>query len=615
MAYVQKMNEEDEQQAAVSPEKVLTQGSTGADDGQAEAQPAAGAQTTPGKQKGSGWTNLVNYANANREAGQQMAGRVAQSIQNQGTQAQQTGQTYQATANTAIEAATPKHDQSIIDDLANDPTKVTGDRATQLQAMRSAQYSGPKAAQDVAGYQDASNAYEQTAEQAEAAEDFEGRRSLIANAYGKGANTTAGESRLNSFLAGAGGGQQLADVHRAYDKNSAFQKGWGDLVSSVTGNIGKADESAKTTNAAANTALDTAVASIDKTFEGYGKQADTTNTSHTAAYTALDEQLRSSSAKTRAKAFEEIGLDAATGEWLVGQGYSLPQLVAAGKSRTAGDFASDKDVANAQALYGLKGAQMDPALLAKSGGDGSAYTKNTSAMSDASRAKGIQDAVTNRLKDAQQARDLKYSSIAGDFTGFGGPSNATLAKLGINRADYDFASEQGIDPMEWVTRGGALNYGDVTSKAERQGWANLMNSLGLDASSFDVQDTQDEGKAFTFDKGKFGGAVKTRRDAIAAEKAAAEAAARRAAEEAAAQQATAEQAAPTLDGAVDAATGSPLEQVLDAIPNPEFANPTPSGGRVGRILSDKREKTAVRAVNDDEVGAFLKSLGRNKRHG
>ena len=613
MAYVQKTTDEEEQQggAPAGPEKVLSEGTSGADDGQADAQPAAqaqGAQSTPGKQKGSGWTNLVDYVNANREAGQSMAGKVVQGVQDRGAQAQQQGQGFRNTASQVVSAATPQRDDSILTDLQNDPTKVAGDRAKQFQAMRTAEYQGPKAAQDVGGYQDARSAYDKTAQDAEAAQDFEARRGLLSNAYGNRSDYSAGESRLDSFLTGAGGGQQLAETRQAYGKDSGFQKGWGDLVSSVSGDIGKADAAAKKTAADTQAALESAVGASDKKFADYSKKASDTNAANTASFKALDTQLRSGDAATRARAFAEIGLDASTGEWLASQGYSLPQLVEAGKSMTGGDFASDQDVANAKALYGLKGANLDPSVIAKSGADGAAYGKNAKAMKSAADAKAIQESVAARLAAQEKARNSEWEGLAHEFTSFTGPSDSALAKLGMSRDDYNFAYQQGIDPLAYAKRSGAkLTAGDVATAQERQGWADLMAGLGLNSGTFDLQDKQDEGGAFSFDKAGFGGAVQAKRDHVAAQKAAAAAAARKAAEEEAARQALASQAS--------AAPGA-AASVIPYVPGPALPtlmNPSPKpGGTAGRILSDKRTKTDVQDVDDDEVGSFLKSLGGKK---
>jgi hypothetical protein len=598
MAYVQKTTDEDEQlQGQEGPEKVLSQGTATADNGQAEAPTSGPQQTAPGKAKGSGWTNLVDYVSANRGAGQQMASRVGETIQNQGDQAQQQGQNYQNSAAQTVSAATPKRDQSLIDDVMNDPTKITGQRAQQFQAQRNASYAGPKAAQEIAGYQDVQAAYDKTSKAAQDAGDFEGRRGLLHDAYGKRSDYTAGESRLDSFLTGADGAQQIAEAQQNFGQGSNFQKGWGDLVSSVSGKISEADAAAQATKADTNAALDSAVTGSDRKFAEYSKKADATNAANTAAYQKLDSRLRSEDPKKRAKAFAEIGLDAKTGEWLMSQGYSLPQLVSAGKSMKGGDYASDKDVANAKALYGLKGTNIDPNILAKSGGDGSAYVKNAQAIKGASDAKAMQDAIASRLAAQNAARADEFGMMNHEFISFNGPSDKILNKLGISREDYIVAAENGIDILGYAKAGKKLTAGDVATAKERQGWTNLMTSLGLNPANYDLQDRQDEGDAYSFDRDGFNAAVLATRDRLAAEEAARAAAAAQAGS----------------SGGGGGRGGTDHDYTVQTPYGEVHAdNPTPDGKF---ISSDKRAKKDVKNVDDDEIGSFLKSLGRKNQYG
>ncbi len=565
MAYIQKTTDDEENpQAEQGPEKVLSTGAPSQDSDRADP-----VQTSPGKTSGTGWTNLVDYANANRGAGQQMAGKVTQSVQDQGRNAQQAGRTYQDTANKAVTAATPGRDQSIINDVTKNPTAVSGARADMFQGMRNAEYTGPKAAQDIAGYQETGAAYDATAKSADAVTDFEGRRDLLHNAYGKRSDYTAGEGRLDSFLTGANGGAQLAQTQQAYNKDSGFQKGWGDLVSSVSGNIGKADATAKATKTDSNAALDSAVSGINEKFAGYGKQAETTNAANGEAFKVLEGRLNSARPVMRAKAFAEIGLDAATGEWLKSQGYSMSQLIQAGKAMTTGDFASDGDIASAQSLYGLKGTELDPTLVAKSGGKGE-YGKNSTAMGYADRARKVQEDVSGRLATSQGARDEAWGSLGNELTSFDGPSDATLKQLGLSRADYTFAYQQGIDPMAYAKQGVKQTAGDVASKKERRDWGNLMAALGLNAGTLDVADKQKEGDAYSIDRLGLRTAVEAKRNEAAIANRAKEAASSRAAQ----QKAVVQQAVPTVvDAGGDAVKDTLMENsVLDIVPQTNGLN-------------------------------------------
>lgn len=512
MAYLPIEDEDENQTEQQGAERVLSNSSGQIDAGSGQGGGSVSGGASPRPTQGSkGWTNLQNYVAANEGTGQRMAGDVSSKVTQRASDASQAGQSYATTASERVRQGTANVDNDILKAVREAPTTIAGDEGKKqaFNQQLNATYAGPQAYSDIEGFQDAGKKYKGVAQNADQARTFEGRSTLLDDVYGR-PSYTRGEKNLDSFLIGGGDGRdQMEAVAKNYGTGSQFENSWDELLSKVSGQIDQGRATTDATRNAARETLDSEISTVDSRFADYKSKADQTNATNTSAYSDLAARLGSTSPKKRAKAFESIGLDAGTGEWLASMGYTLPQLVAAGKGMMAGDYASEDDVSRYSALSDLAGRAVDPTLFEKGGGDGTPYSVNRKAIETGTNAKKIHDDLQKRLADAQAKRDydlgLANAAIAGTLQGnFDGHNptqhSQTGMDLGIDLSYLSQARELGIDPSKYLKAGSKLNVGDVATDAERKGWTKLMRALGLNSARDQFRDVQDEGKAASFDK-------------------------------------------------------------------------------------------------------------------
>jgi hypothetical protein len=508
MAFVKDDDEEKLGQPgqAQGSETVLSSGNTAQGPGGA---PQAAGSGPAEKPKGTGWTNLVSYVDANKPQAQGMAQKVVGNVGTKANEVKTNAGIFATGANEAIANQTPKRDDSIIADIGTNAASVANDatRRQQYEDMRTASYQGPKSANEIEGYQENAQGYQNVAKSADALEDFEQRRGTIAQAYEPRSDYTAGESRLDSFLVGQGPAREtILEGKGTYGTGSEYGKGWDDLLTGIGSNIDAADATANKIKTDTNDAMTGAVEKIGTTFSGYSDVAGASNKANQATFDRLGKELVDANPNVRNKAFAEIGLDSGTGEWLLKNGADLKGLIAAGKERTAGDYAKDDELAQFNALSSLSPSTgLDQNLATRTGNDANAFKSNQQKIEDGRQAKALQDSLENRLKTEQGKRDSELKVYTDAITSYNaGPSNysadptahlAPLSRLtGISTKALAEAQAKGLNIDQYLTTGKNLNVGDVATDDERSGWASLLGKIGINPT-YDVRDTQDEGKS------------------------------------------------------------------------------------------------------------------------
>lgn len=521
MAFV-KDDEEEKlgQPQAQGNETVLSSGG-GSGPMQPGASAAAPAQgQAPQKPKGTGWTNLVNYVDANKPQAQDMAQKVVGNVGQKADAAKGASSVFATGANQTITNQTPKRDDSIIKDIGTNAASVANDaeRRKQFESMQTAKYQGPNAASEVEGYTDVAQNVQGVAKGADDLEDFEKRRNTITEAYTPRTDYTRGESRLDSFLVGQGPARDtILEGKGNFGTGSQFTKDWEDLVTGIDTNIGTADASAKQLAKDTNDALTGATDATRQRFTGYNDAATQANDANKATFDRLTTQLTDKNPNVRNKAFAEIGLDTGTGEWLLKNGAKMTDLIAAGKARAAGDFAKDDEIAQFQALSSLMPGGLDANLATRTGAEANAFKSNQEKITQARDAKALQDTLESRLKTQQAKRDQEYAVYNDAVTSaMAGPSAYSkdpvahlqpLARLtGIDANTLANAQAKGMDMRQFLKKGANLNIGDVATDKERSGWASLLGKIGINPA-YDTKDRQDEGAAYSFDQASMQAAI------------------------------------------------------------------------------------------------------------
>lgn len=241
MAFVQQNQDDEEQLGGQQPqqgaEKVLTESTNPGDNAQNAPQGGEGA-----KPRGTGWVNLVNYVNANKDQGQQIAKSVAGGVQAKVDKANQ--------AATAFEPAAQQQIDAGVQTVYNTPPPVKrppknsgspGTGGVGRSPTGTTAYNGPTSIEAVQGYGNASQAVADASKDAQGLGSQEGIQGVLKGQYGR-PNYTAGEQRLDSFLVGAAG---APEINQAQQNAAAAQTGWDSLVDRVRGNVADVQDEKK----------------------------------------------------------------------------------------------------------------------------------------------------------------------------------------------------------------------------------------------------------------------------------------------------------------------------------------------------------------------------------
>lgn len=164
-------------------------------------------------QRGSGFTGLQQYLNANRGAAQQMGGELAAGL-NKSAADVQNEINVGANAFTAdAQAGTPQYDQT----TAMLEGGVLGEQARN----GGIQYRGPNTLRDVVDTGQLQTRVNAVGQQAELVGTDAGRATLLQQRYGQGYTGVGGRS-LDAWLAGVGGGDAIANATTGISKLQSY---------------------------------------------------------------------------------------------------------------------------------------------------------------------------------------------------------------------------------------------------------------------------------------------------------------------------------------------------------------------------------------------------------
>lgn len=246
-----KQNEEDDQNQQTQPTQQL-----GSESPVITANTVKSAGSEDGKTSSGSFTNLNSYLDANKSLGfgQQVAGRVAGTVDSADQAQQQADQGFRSQA----DAATVKKDDNILQGVKTDATSIANDDAKRAsyEKMRDARYAGPQNLVDTDLYEPASSATEKAWSTATQTKDEGGRKAYLNQEYGAGAGRygyTAGQQKLDNLLI-----QQDPDSKKAFEdswqKAGKTKDNFGALTSSLNQYAQqRAGETADTRNAARGT--------------------------------------------------------------------------------------------------------------------------------------------------------------------------------------------------------------------------------------------------------------------------------------------------------------------------------------------------------------------------
>jgi hypothetical protein len=511
MAYQQNFNDDDEQNqgaAQTGSETVLSPESSSAN-----SNPATGAAPTEAsKPRGSGYTNLSQYVDANKDQAAGMAGKVTGEIAGRLSSAQDQAKQFQSTVGSKAKENTVQ-DTGVIGALQNGPTKF-GQANWQAQYKKNvAGYQGPQSAQAVEGYQPLADQFQKVDQSAKALDSQAGRYQAAQDTFSKtDKQYNRGENLLDSFLLGTGAGSKVLGDYKQSYQAAAPTTSWENLVSGLNTQIGQARDTSNATKTATESALKGRIGAFDQDFDAKQSSLDKQNAQNAAGFQGLQAQLGSQDAAQRAQGFQQLGIDPAEGEWLVSQGYNPLQLAQQTGARGLGDVVGAQDQQGYEALLGLQG-QTPSRAFTTTGNKDAAYNVNQQQLGAIRPAKAIEDAVKGRLSEQQAKRNSDYDLVQNAISS---PTQKAAEALGLDDYQLQEAIRYGLLNPEGIKKGADLNYGDVATNDERSQFSNLMNTLGL--SGIDLQDTQDEGSAYKFDRDSLLGGLNASR--LAEEKAA-----------------------------------------------------------------------------------------------
>lgn len=252
MAYQENFLDKDKEQATDEGGQVL---SSGNDTGSSMPGSQTASGSTPSStDKGSGFTNLSQYVNANADQSKGMAEKVTGSLRQQladvpnkvsqfGQAAQQTAQANTVNKNQPIESALQKNPGILAEkqwqDTFNQQTKG---------------YQGPSDVSSLAGYNDIGNQINKLGTDVKNTENPMNIGQQLRDAYNRD-NYTAGQNTLDSFLATSGeGAKSLANLRNDYSKLNLPQN-WQNTITAGNAALGKAQATSNQTKADIQAAL------------------------------------------------------------------------------------------------------------------------------------------------------------------------------------------------------------------------------------------------------------------------------------------------------------------------------------------------------------------------
>lgn len=204
------------------------------------------------------FTNLNSFldANAGRQFGQEVAGRVQRGIDDANEEQQKAGTTFRQKA----DDATVRKDDELISKVYSRPVDITSNAASKsaFTKMRDARYAGPqRLIDDGALYDTVAGKTERAARTAETTSTEDGRKAFLDQEYGKGAGRydyTPGQVKLDNLLIQNDQGARDA-FERARAAGEASKRGFSDLESQLEAYGRQAADATAATRAATRGAL------------------------------------------------------------------------------------------------------------------------------------------------------------------------------------------------------------------------------------------------------------------------------------------------------------------------------------------------------------------------
>lgn len=499
MAYQQSFNddEENQQPGQNGSETVLSSESSAISSNPA----ASSAPTSAKKPKGSGYTNLSQYVDANKSQAAGMAEKVTGGINENLQNTQHMGQQYGQYIKESADQATVK-DSGLVDTIKNNPQKLNEQVWKDYYKKQTQGYKGPQAAESGAQYQKIDSQYKNIDGQVKALDTNEGRYQAAQNAFSKtDQNYNRGENLLDSFLLGTGEGSNVLGQFQQQYKAQDPTTQWQGLIDQSNQHIGQARQATDATKQQTEGALQGSLGQYNKKFGDLSAYLSEDNAQNEQGFQTLQSQLASQDPQMQSAGFTQLGMDPAVGQWLLSQGYNPLQLASQVGARGLGDITNQNDIAGYEGLLSLTGAQ-NPYQFTKTGNQDAAFSANSPDVGAAKQAYGLESGIKGRLSEAQAARNRLYDDARAAST------PTTLAQrspeeiqhaasiLGVTPEQYQTALDLGIISPNMVTKGADLNYGDVATDDERSQWANLLGELGI--SGIDLSKNQTPGDAFQF---------------------------------------------------------------------------------------------------------------------
>jgi hypothetical protein len=508
MAFVQTLEDDedkDKPQEQQGAEKVLStgQGSTIPTGGSSTAQSPEGK-----KASSTGWSNLTQYIDANKGNDVALADKIGSTVDNQATTIKDTQNTLGTKATTDIAKSIVK-DSGVISGLNSNPTAVNKDA---FAAQRNATYKGPNDTSDYTEYakqQADLNKFKGTLDNTNSQE---GREVLLTDAY-KRNDYNQGMKKLDGFILGASEGskQKIADLNNKY---SGVETDWNKFNDEIRGSITGAREATKKTAEATNKAYQDALKATEANVNAAKTSAQTNSAQRQQQFNSLTSNLSNQDPNVRAEAMKQAGIDPSVGEWLMSRGVQPKDLLSQAGGAKVGNFLQDGEAQKYSALMNLDDKQVNEDLTSKGVTD-QVFNSDGIKIKGAADAKALQDSL-NSQRASKQSERIKQSERLRAKINQGVYDQEVASATGLSQDEFSYARANGINLSNDFRTGATLNVGDVANNDQRKQWGDLKALLGIN-DNFNIQDTQDEGNAFSYNSGNVVSQIGQKRAAQAAE--------------------------------------------------------------------------------------------------
>lgn len=364
--------------------------------------PSAGASPAQAN-SGSGWTNLSNYVDANKQQASDMADSVVGGIDTGAKQNTANESAFGSDLGNQIQQGTAKA-QGLNQNPINDVNAWTDN-----YKKATAGYQGPTDITTDSRFGDINNSVAKTGQQVQALNSNAGRAQTAQDTFGKlDNNYTQGENTLDSFLLGSGdAGKKLQDYSTSYNASNPAGA-WSNLMTSLGGQIDQGKAASDQAKTAANSQLATQYGALNKSVGAANSALTATNSAQDKAYSDLYSKLQAAQ-QTGANPFETLGINPETAKQLASSGVDLTSLINKNTNQSLGDVVDPKTAMAYKALAELSG-NSNPYNLATSGNTNAGATINQTALNGALAKGGAAQAAETAKKAAAYQAALKANT-------------------------------------------------------------------------------------------------------------------------------------------------------------------------------------------------------------